>query len=45
MMENIAVARIYNEVTGANITHRDVQQWGFMESEIVMIAIDLLGIK
>ena len=42
MMEDIAIASSYNKVTGAGVTHRDVARWGFMETRLVVLAIELL---
>lgn len=36
------MARVYNHITGANITHRDVADWGYTEETLVMLAINEL---
>ena len=41
----MAVARAYNHVTGANITHWDVMEWGFLEETVISLAIDMLTDK
>lgn len=38
------MARLYNNHTGAQITHWDVLDWGIMEEEEIIIAIELLGL-
>lgn len=36
----MALAAAYNQVTGASITHKDVQEWGWFETKLVMAAIE-----
>lgn len=35
------IAHIYNSVTGASISHKDVGQWGIYEREKIMSALDI----
>lgn len=35
--------RMYNNFTGSSVTHRDVENWGFLEVETIVHAIDLLS--
>jgi len=37
------MARMYNNITGANITHKDVNLWGFIEAQELEIAIHMLS--
>jgi len=42
-MHSILFAKQYNDVTGAAITHVDIDQWGFMEAQEIEYAIDFIG--
>lgn len=35
------VAKVYNLMTGANVTHFDVQGWGWKDEVLVLIASEL----
>ena len=43
MVFNMQMAKLYNHHTGANITHHDVEEWGFMEMTYILNAFDLLA--
>jgi len=38
-MEALIMARVYNEMTGASVTHKEIEEWGFMEMAEVEYAI------
>lgn len=40
---DMRLAKVYNHMTGANISHWDVQNLGFLEEQILLLAIDYLG--
>jgi hypothetical protein len=42
MMDDMMMAKLYNTVTGASVTHRDVTEWGFTEKTLVRLAIELM---
>lgn len=42
MMNDMMLARIYNEVVGASVSHREVAEWGVKEREMVMAVIELM---
>jgi hypothetical protein len=42
-MDAVILARIYNNATGASITHKDIEQWGFLETQEIEHAIEFLG--
>lgn len=42
-MESISIARIYNNATGATITHRDVDNFGFVEFARIESALNMIG--
>lgn len=35
------VAKMYNQITGANITHWDVEKWGYLEYHKILGAIEI----
>jgi hypothetical protein len=42
MMDDVMFAKLYNVATGANVTHRDVAEWGINERESLLAVIDLM---
>ena len=36
------LAKNYNNITGANITHQDVAKWGYFEAAKIKMAIDYI---
>ena len=42
-MEAVLMARAYNHMTGASITHIEMEEWGFMEIAEVEYAIRFAG--
>jgi hypothetical protein len=42
MMNDVMMAKLYNAASGASITHRDVAEWGWMERETIIAAIELM---
>lgn len=38
----MVMAHKYNKMTGANITHQEVAEWGFVESIKIESAMELL---
>jgi hypothetical protein len=40
---DMRLAKVYNQMTGANITHWDIQNLGFIEEQVLLLAIDYLG--
>jgi len=45
MMDSLQLARVYNNFTGANVTHRNVEQWGIMETARIHYAMDFMSRK
>lgn len=41
-MTNMTLAKAYNHITGANITHKDVEKWGIIETAVVNYALNML---
>ena len=41
-MNDMAFARMYNNLTGANITHWDVRELGLNEETVISLAMDML---
>lgn len=42
LMDDIMFAKLYNTAVGANVTHREVSEWGINERESILAAIDLM---
>ena len=42
-MESIAIAKMYNNATGATITHKDVDNFGFVEFARIDAALNMIG--
>lgn len=43
-MNSMQLAKAYNAATGANITHRDVTEWGIKEESGIIAAMEIMGI-
>jgi hypothetical protein len=44
-MNAMSFAKLYNEITGANITHFDVENMGYSESRKLELVMDALQPK
>ncbi len=44
MVFYMQLAKIYNHHTGGNVTHQDVEDWGFLEMSYIIGAFDLLAV-
>ena len=44
MVFHLKLAKMYNHYTGSNITHKDVEDWGFLEMAIIMYSFDVLTV-
>lgn len=44
-MDSLQLAIVYNRFTGSNVTHRDVEQWGIIETAKIHHAMDFLSRK
>ena len=42
--DTILFARLYNKMTGANITHWQLEEMGIIERERIVLAFDMLGL-
>ena len=42
-MDSMLLAKWYNQTTGSSITHRDVEQWGFVEAAELQYALSFIG--
>lgn len=42
---NMRLVSVYNKLTGANLTHTDVAEWGIIEEAKIMAALDLWDIS
>ena len=43
MVESISIAKAYNNATGATITHKDVNDFGFIEFATIDAALMMIG--
>lgn len=42
-MDAIIIAKIYNEMAGASITHKEIEEWGWMEVSEIEYALKFVG--
>jgi len=42
-MESITIAKVYNNATGATITHKDVDGFGFIEFATIEAALSMIN--
>ena len=42
-MDSITIAKVYNNATGATITHRDVENFGFLEFARIESALSMIN--
>ena len=43
-MEAMALAKKYNNITGSTITHKDIDEWGYLEVAEIEHAINFFGL-
>jgi hypothetical protein len=42
-LDDVALARRYNQTVGASISHHDVAEWGVLERDEVEASLDILS--
>jgi hypothetical protein len=41
-MDALLLAKRYNNITGSSVTHRDIEEWGFLEFSAVELAMEII---